>query len=506
MTFLPIAERELRIRARRPGTFALRCVAASLALGLGGFILTVSAASRGGSGGAAFKVLTVLAFVYCLYEGLRNTADCLSEEKRAGTLGFLFLTDLKGYDVVIGKLLATSLSSFYALLAILPAIGFPLLGGGVTAGEFWRAVLVLIVTLFFSLCTGMLVSSASRDERRAWAVSLTIILLAALVPPALRSIPFVPFHALSWTSPTVAFANIGEAAYKLRPGTFWGALIGVHLLSWAFLAAASFILPRTWQQREQARVTRRIIRPLTPAKRSWLLDQNPMVWLASRDERIKVYLWGLVAILGLLFLTLSIATSFSDGVLVAFGFSIFVVHFLIAARVAFYVCHAFVDARDTGLLQLLLSTPLSSTRILDGYRHAFKRVFAGPVVLLLWVEGAIVVLHLLMSLGDLNSSAGAGIMLLVIAALAVGFVMELHAVATYGMWISLTAKKPGQAFNRTVLTVMVAPLLIGGFCCMPAYPLTAILKNLIFFSYRTPLYRDFRRLIAEKDAGGLVPK
>src|SRR5688572_32694820 len=154
MMFLPIAERELRIRARRPGIFVLRCVAASLAIGLAGMLMILGGFSRGKTGAGAFKFLMTLGFLYCLYEGLRNTADCLSEEKRAGTLGFLFLTDLKGYDVVIGKLLATSLSSFYALLEILPAIGLPLLSGGVTAGEFWRALLVLVVTLFFSLKIG----------------------------------------------------------------------------------------------------------------------------------------------------------------------------------------------------------------------------------------------------------------------------------------------------------------------------------------------------------------
>ena len=32
---------------------------------------------------------------------MRNTADSLSAEKREGTLGLLFLTDLRGYDVVL---------------------------------------------------------------------------------------------------------------------------------------------------------------------------------------------------------------------------------------------------------------------------------------------------------------------------------------------------------------------------------------------------------------------
>src|SRR3954463_16015705 len=155
MTFLPIAERELRIRARRPGTFALRCVAAGLALGLCALVLSLNAFSAGQMGANTFGFMVALAFLYCLYEGLRNTADCLSEEKRAGTLGFLFLTDLKGYDVVIGKLLATSLRGLFALLAIFPILAITLLMGGVTGAHFWKASLALLDALFCSLAVGL---------------------------------------------------------------------------------------------------------------------------------------------------------------------------------------------------------------------------------------------------------------------------------------------------------------------------------------------------------------
>ena len=65
--------------------------------------------------------------IYCLFSGRISTADCLSEEKREGTLGLLFLTDLKGYDVVLGKLAATSVSAFYGLLAALPVLAVPVL-------------------------------------------------------------------------------------------------------------------------------------------------------------------------------------------------------------------------------------------------------------------------------------------------------------------------------------------------------------------------------------------
>src|SRR5205814_3983297 len=126
------------------------------------FMMFIAHASSPQSvGQPIFTALAWLLFGFCLIDGVWNTADCLSEEKREGTLGLLFLTDLKGYDVVLGKLLATSLKNFYALLALFPPLAITFCLGGVTGGEFWRLVLLLTNTLFFSLTVGMFVSSIS---------------------------------------------------------------------------------------------------------------------------------------------------------------------------------------------------------------------------------------------------------------------------------------------------------------------------------------------------------
>src|SRR5687768_13988207 len=149
MTFLPIVERELRERARWRSTYWVRGVIAFLATGVAAFVLMfVTATTLGAVGKVTFTILGWIAFPFVILEGLRNTADSLSAEKREGTLGLLFLTDLKGYDVVLGKFFASSLSSFYALLAMVPALVVPVLLGGVTGGEFWRLVLALINALF----------------------------------------------------------------------------------------------------------------------------------------------------------------------------------------------------------------------------------------------------------------------------------------------------------------------------------------------------------------------
>src|SRR5271165_4992133 len=133
MTFLPIVARELRVAARRSGTYWVRCGAALALMIIGAwFFLMMPLQAPQQVSMFLFRILTALAIFHCLLRGVWSTADCLAEEKRDGTLGLLFLTDLKGYDVVFGKLAATSLNGFYALLAVVPLMAVPLLLGGVT--------------------------------------------------------------------------------------------------------------------------------------------------------------------------------------------------------------------------------------------------------------------------------------------------------------------------------------------------------------------------------------
>src|SRR5207249_6437205 len=179
MSFLPIVERELRAAARRKSTYRIRSWTALLAVVVSFCSLMVLwlARGRGSLGHPLFTYLTGYAFGLCLLAGVFLTADCLSEEKREGTLGLLFLTDLHGYDVVLGKFVAMLVNALYGLLALLPITAFPLLLGGVTGGEFWRRALALINALFVSLAAGIWVSALVRAAPRAMGHALGLILL-----------------------------------------------------------------------------------------------------------------------------------------------------------------------------------------------------------------------------------------------------------------------------------------------------------------------------------------
>src|SRR5215831_11373821 len=178
MSFLPIVHRELRAASWRKTTHRVRWWTATFAIILGlGFIGVAGLAGSSTIGLVLFRILTGLSLFVCLLAGVLLTADCLSQEKRDGTLGLLFLTDLSGYDVVLGKFVANSISAFYALFALLPVTAVSLLLGAVTGAEFWRTALALINALFVSLSAGIFVSTIGRDSRNTMGGTLTLLLL-----------------------------------------------------------------------------------------------------------------------------------------------------------------------------------------------------------------------------------------------------------------------------------------------------------------------------------------
>src|SRR2546422_6723684 len=210
MRFLPVVEREPRMAARRRSTYGLRLLVALAAFSLTLWICTLPARGQPPTelGKSLFAVLTIMSFAYCLLIGPFLTTDSISSEKREGTLGLLFLTDLSSFDVVLGKWAATSLAGFYGLLAVLPVLGIPLLLGGVTPGEYGRVALAVVNAILFSLTAGMFVSAISRDQTKAILASLILVLALSGLLPGLTALFFKGFLGRGAAGfPPVAFVS-----------------------------------------------------------------------------------------------------------------------------------------------------------------------------------------------------------------------------------------------------------------------------------------------------------
>src|SRR5262249_34497902 len=214
----------------------------------------------------------------------------------------LFLTDLKGYDVVLGKFVARSLNPFYSLLALLPLIGLPLLVGGVTGAEFWRMTLALANALFFSLATGICVSAFSREPQSAIASTFVLLIFLVAGLPLLDGLVWIR-GVLPWVSPFYPFACSVEPTYPLQPGKFWWSLLASHFLGWFFIALAIFVLPRLWQEGTRLPGAWNFLsrsfgarrgNAVTRAKRrAELLPINPVLWLVGDEPALSRLAWAI---------------------------------------------------------------------------------------------------------------------------------------------------------------------------------------------------------------------
>src|SRR5262249_2614138 len=113
-------------------------------------------------------------------------------------------------------------------------------------------------------------------------------------------------------SPWFSLNSLFESAYFANAWNYWLSLVVVQSLAWLFLALAAWALPRSWQDKaaetkkphswfggKPARMAEQELR--RKQRRAALLEINPILWLASRGEQPKVYLWlvvGLVIGLG----------------------------------------------------------------------------------------------------------------------------------------------------------------------------------------------------------------
>ena len=471
MTLLPIVTRELRVAARRRSTYWQRAGAAVGVILIGAWLyLVMESQSPKRLSTYLFGALTAGALFYALLSGLRATADCLSSEKREGTLGLLFLTDLKGYDVILGKLAATSLNSFYSVVAVVPVLAIPLLMGGLTPGEFGRMALVTINALFFSLSLGMVASSLSRSAQKAVALTVLLLITLTALSPAIGGLGVAVgksrrLHSmLMWPSPGFSYALAWDTPYRAQVREFWYSILTTHGIGWLCLALASFVAPRSWQDR-----------PANIQKLRWrerwrwwaygdlaervsfrrhLLNQNAFFWLAARSRVKPALVWAFLGLVGCAWVW-GLAKFHRDWLNESvFVTTAIILNLVIRIWFAGEATRQLSDERRAGTLEMLLSTPLTVREILQGQLLALARQFFKPVLVIIAIEA------LFMS-GTISSALDKGdqprYWVLFWLAGIIMFLADLAALYWIGMWQGLTARNPSRATLTSVSRVLVLP-------------------------------------------------
>lgn len=554
MTLFPIVDRELRVASRRAKTYGLRFAAALAALVVCGWLSLWTAQTQPPVtvGRTLFSYLTVLAFGYCLLVGPFITADTISEERREGTLGLLFLTELSSLDVVLGKWLASSLAGFYGLLAILPAMGIPLLLGGVTPGEYGRTALAVVSAVWLSMTAAMWVSTLCRDQGKATLGAVGLILgltgllpgLATVVSTGFLARPLQEPGVVALLSPAYTGYLAADAHYRSAPQAFWASLILVTSMGCGFMVLTGLLVPRIWRESPEEK----------PVAHRWLLrlgytagwrrtfqsrlERNPVYAVAARARWPHGVFWSLVGLVAVnvYWLAHGYRTNATT-----YQFHVYFMYALVFTNrvwLSVMVCRFFLEARRTGALELMLTTPLPERTLLRGHGRALWRYFAGPVLV-------ISLLHVLYVEESWRLATqripGGGVSWATYAASAAGslvnFGTDVIAISYVGAWLSLSSRRPALVILQTFGLVVLIPwtlgyilpsvwtvlpqkavaalstqpllraLLTGGFAGFPVLRTAAwVGKNLLLLAWaRRRLRREFRSAASQTHRSGRKP-
>jgi ABC-type transport system involved in multi-copper enzyme maturation permease subunit len=411
MTLLPVVERELRVGARNRATYRLRFLAPLIPtlFSIFGLWFVPTFFNEGPIPPRdLFLILTWMAFVFIAIAGFALTCDTISLEKRDATLGLLFLTDLKGYDIVLGKLAVAALRGVSSFVGTIPVLALPLMLGGTDLAEFSRISLTILLTLFFSMTVGLLASATMRRAWTAFGTSAFVLLVFCLGLPLhsefIRAYyrDFNLAHLLELPSPAYALLMSFRTAVGLSG--FAPSLAIFTTLAFIALIITSIVTPHVWKDRPPARRLASLLQWARELKfgagrardqfRRRLLDFNPVYWL-SRRERVSCF--------GLLLIILAIGATagwfasrdlFPRGgwqALVIVPFIAWtaagaIIHVVILLRLAVIAAERFGEDRKSGALELTLSTPITVKKVLAGHWLALCRYFAGPALIAFGIQ------------------------------------------------------------------------------------------------------------------------
>lgn len=333
------------------------------------------------------------------------TADCLSSERRQGTLGILLLTPLRAVDVVLAKGFVHGWQAAWVFLAGLPVLVIPVILGGVGWMDGLHIVLVDVAALIVALLAGMVASSLWNGPRAvamgaacvavffgcllaiAWAVAygVTEWYVAGASAAFSKLVWDIGFdlgttldHALAVVlSPAQAWFGLGRSPAVgiekvIQSAVGLAAVLGGALVVVAFMARR---VRESVQERQTAREP--VVQAVSLAEglgrapgavvrwRRWILEavrrRNPFLWVELRTWRGHVVPGLSVAIVFPWEAWRSMSPS-NWGFAAAMSGPVWV----LMAIVAFAAASCLYEEKSSGSLELLLTVPRGGRRLMVG--------------------------------------------------------------------------------------------------------------------------------------------
>jgi len=409
MIVLPIIGRELRSAARHSFTYHLRVLGVA-ALLLASLLFGMEHGFRNNHGGAMFGGLHFILFIAIWIMVPLLTADCISRERRDGTLGLLFLTPLKAGGIVVAKGLVHGLRALTLWVAVLPILTVPFLLGGVSLTQVLLSVMINFSSICWGLAAGLLASAWSKTWLRALLVAALLALCFLLLMGLVAGVFLMPvFNRRGWpgTYASSIFAAVSGVGFITNSLGGWQVYLRVAnhaqllaalgrtvIFSVAGLVLAVVIAGvrtrRVWQEEppsarqiwlETTFCTPILWVDLFRRWMRWKLDHNPIGWLEQRTWSGRLVTWGWFAVIISLYSAALSDSNFFRGYSAMQRITAWFLAFTIAASAA----GSFQRERETGVLELLLVSPVGEGAIISGRLRGLWGQFLPAVALLLGV-------------------------------------------------------------------------------------------------------------------------
>ncbi|MFO0852560.1 MAG: ABC transporter permease subunit [Gemmataceae bacterium] len=218
----PIFMREVTTVPRRRSHYGSRAALLGLLGVLGvtawqatvGFTRDPSIGETARFGLLLFQIIAYVELVLLIFFAALSAASAVAQEKDRRTFVLLLITDMRDYEIVLGKLLGSLLPITILLTVSLPLLAMLLLLGGIDPSQVIQAAAVLFTTAFAAGSVGGLV--ALWRERTFQALALSVLFLAlylALVqalatvgPLVTDTVAWGTVHA--WLDPFVALRTV----------------------------------------------------------------------------------------------------------------------------------------------------------------------------------------------------------------------------------------------------------------------------------------------------------
>jgi ABC-type Na+ efflux pump permease subunit len=219
----PIFAREWLTVPRQPRHYVVRAVYIGLLWVLGltvwqttvGWEQTATLGDTARFGAFLFQIIAIMQLTLLLFFSALSAASTVAREKDRRTFILLLMTDLRNYEIVVGKLMGSLLQIVILLGVMIPALGLLMLLGGIAPEQVLQVSLILAATALAAGSLGGLV--ALWREKTFPSLALTVLFLV-LYLCLVHGLTFA-HSLLAWAgiAPDEAGAHIATLQNWLEP-------------------------------------------------------------------------------------------------------------------------------------------------------------------------------------------------------------------------------------------------------------------------------------------------